>query len=259
MWQRFRKSVPFERRKRLGLWKFQISILLKFHDVYDFVTGKAEKPTNQSDSDFQKKLTAYEKNDVRAQRAISSTIEREALLHIVNCKTAAEMWTKLHSVYEKKSETSMDYLQQKFFVYSKEPEDNIATFISKLQEIAQQLVDMGETISDKMLMTRILMSLSPQYNSFKSAWESTEASKRTLNELCTRLMIEESRLTEVKSSASASFWASEQIFVKNRNDKVTNGHTVKSSAVFAIAVEKTHTINDSVQRMQYPTGVKVMH
>lgn len=61
-------------------------------------------------------------------------------------------------------------------------------FISKLHEIVQQLSDLGEVISEKMLM-----SLPLSLNHFQSAWESTADSKKTLNELPTRLMIEETR------------------------------------------------------------------
>lgn len=184
------------------LWKFQISILLKFQEVYDYVTGEEKKPTNESESDYRTKLEKYNKSDIKAQRAISSTIEKDALLHIVNCKTAAEMWAKLKSVYEQKSETSVHYLQQKFFTFEKDPADSIATFVSKLQELVQQLCDLGEQVSDKMLITKILLSLPPSLNYFKSAWESTADDKKTLNELCARLMMEENRASEASGSTS---------------------------------------------------------
>lgn len=123
------------------LWKFQVTILLKYHEVYEYASGEITKPT---DSTKTTEISTFKKGDIKAQRAIMTTIDKEPLLHIVNCKTAAEMWTKLQSVYEKKSETSVHYLQQRFFMYEKESNDNIATFISKLQEIVQQLADQGE-------------------------------------------------------------------------------------------------------------------
>lgn len=126
--------------------------------MFDYVTGDAEKPV-AADKDYATKIVVFNKNDIKAQRAISSTIEKEPLLHIVNCKTAAEMWAKLKSVYEQKSETSVHYLQQKFFTFEKDPSDSIATFVAKLQELVQQLNDLGEVISEKMLITKILLAL----------------------------------------------------------------------------------------------------
>lgn len=150
------------------LWKFQNKILLKYQEVFDWVTGNAEKPTGNDAKDAAK-VTAWNKNDIKAQRAISSTIEKEPLLHIVNCKSAAEMWAKLKSVYEQKSETSVHYLQQKFFTFERDPSDSISTFIAKLQELVQQLSDLGEEISEKMLITKILLALPPSLNYFHSA------------------------------------------------------------------------------------------
>lgn len=65
------------------------------------------------------------------------------------------MWLKLHSVFEQKSETGIHFLQQKFFSFEKAPEDDMANFISKLEEIVQQLADLGEKIPESMVVTKI--------------------------------------------------------------------------------------------------------
>lgn len=202
------------------LWKFQNKILLKYQEVFDWVTGNAEKPTGNDAKDAAK-VTAWNKNDIKAQRAILSTIEKEPLLHIVNCKSAAEMWAKLKSVYEQKSETSVHYLQQKFFTFERDPSDSISTFIAKLQELVQQLSDLGEEISEKMLITKILLALPPSLNYFHSAWESTAENKKTLNELCTRLMIEENRPNNNTATTSDGAFLHYQ---KNGGQQKYNGH-----------------------------------
>ncbi|KAK9708200.1 GAG-pre-integrase domain [Popillia japonica] len=52
---------------------------------------------------------------------------------------------------------------------------------------------MGEEISDKMLVTKVLISLPENMKHFVSAWESTPSDKQTLTDLTSRLMIEEER------------------------------------------------------------------
>lgn len=89
------------------LWKFQVTILLKYHEVYGYATGEIKPPASGAKAEDASK---FEKGDIKAQRAIMTTIDREPLLHIVNCKTAAEMWEKLKSVFEKKSEASVHFL-----------------------------------------------------------------------------------------------------------------------------------------------------
>ena len=115
------------------------------------------------------------------------------MLHIINCDTAHEMWQKLHGVYENKTETSVHMLQQEWFQYTKDPNDDLSTHISKLQDLCCKLKAFGETISDSMLMTKVIMTLPEHYNHFVSAWESTEAAQRTIDNLTARLVMEESR------------------------------------------------------------------
>lgn len=85
-------------------------------------------------------------------------------------------------------------LQQKFFSLAKDPNDDIATHIAKIETIVQQLRDLDETITDSMVLTRIIMTLPVEYKHFISAWESIEKSRQTIELLTNRLMIEESRI-----------------------------------------------------------------
>ena len=78
----------------------------------------------------------------------------EPMLHVINCDSSAAMWSVLESVYEQKSETSIHLLQQQFFQYEKVPEDAISVHISKLQKMSKQLEDLGEKISNNMLITK---------------------------------------------------------------------------------------------------------
>ncbi|XP_060857196.1 uncharacterized protein LOC132934828 [Metopolophium dirhodum] len=111
----------------------------------------------------------------------------------MNCDTAYGMWNKLLSVYEQMSDTSITIVQQKFYRYTMDPKDNIAGHISKLENLSRQLKQLGEPISESMLITKILMTLPDSYRHFYSAWDSMNSTNRTLEQLTTRLMVEETR------------------------------------------------------------------
>lgn len=111
----------------------------------------------------------------------------------MNCDSARDMWKKLESVYEQKSKTSIHLLQQKFFLYTNPPEDDIAVHIAKLQGMVQKLKDLGEVIPDSMLNTKILMTLPENLMHFQTAWESTAVAEQTIENLTNRLMMEEVR------------------------------------------------------------------
>lgn len=185
------------------LWKFEVRIALKSTKVFEVVNNTELKPVGESEA-TQKLIKAWEEKDTKAQRIIMSTISKKSKRHLVNCISSNEMWSKLHSVYEQKSETGVHFLQQKFFSFEKSVEDDIVTYISKLEEIAQQLKDLNEAIPDSMIVTKILLTLPSNFNHFHSAWESTESNKRTLDNLRNRLMIEEKRLKNQDSAGAES-------------------------------------------------------
>ncbi|KAL4119480.1 hypothetical protein QTP88_012287 [Uroleucon formosanum] len=110
-------------------------------------------------------------------------------------------WLKaneLLSIYEQKSEASIHLLQQKFFSYSKEPTDDVSTHISKLVNLGRKLSLAGELVTDNIVMTKMLMTLPNEYNHFYSAWDSISAGSKTVNNLTSRLLIEESRMQQNK-------------------------------------------------------------
>lgn len=208
------KISKLKEQKDWTLWKLQAKVVLKTLEVFS-VVDKTEKypilekqdPSATELAAYEKLILAWDKKDVKAQSVILTSIESQALLHIVSCKPSSEMWDKLHSVFEQKSQSGIHFLLQKFFQYEKNDDDDIANFISKLEEIVQQLSDLDEKISEKMIITRILMALPPSFNHFHSAWESTAENSKNLTNLRNRLMIEEKRMSVQESSESGAFVA----------------------------------------------------
>lgn len=196
------KISKLKEQKDWTLWKLQTKVVLKSLELFKVVDGTdkypvigKDEPTTTELAAYQKQIDDWAKKDVKAQSVILTSIDSQPLLHIVSCKTSQQMWEKLHSVFEQKSQSGVYFLLQKFFRFEKSDEEGMANFISKLEEIVQQLDDLGEKISEKMVVTRILMALPSTFNHFHSAWESTADEKKTLVELRNRLMIEERRMS----------------------------------------------------------------
>lgn len=178
-------------------WKFQTRVVLKSRGYYDIVIGKSVRPSTTGDD--QKKWDA---SDSKAQEFIVTRIEQGPMTHILSCETSKDMWTKLKSVYDKESEVSIHLMQQKFFLLEFSSGKNVASFISQLEEIKNKLKQAGEELSDKMIMTKILMALPEEYKHFRSAWESVPSDKQTLDELTSRLLIEEERSKSAQGSTA---------------------------------------------------------
>lgn len=197
------------------IYKFRIRVLMKASDLWEIVSGEVRKPvaeaqgTRAMQDKFDESLKTWNKKDSKAQTLIVTSVGQEPLLHIMNCVTSRDMWLKLNNVYEQKSKASIQLLRQTFYSFNKSSEDSMSVHISKLRNIVQQLKNMGENISDSMVVSKMLMTLPTEFNHFYSAWwESTSADQRTLSNLTSRLVMEERRLkSNLSNELSKAFIA----------------------------------------------------
>lgn len=202
--------IKLEGSKNWNIWRFQTTVLLRGQGLFDIVNGTTIKPENGADR------TRWETQDAKAQTLLVTRMSEDVMIHILSCETSAEIWRKLLSVYEQKSETSIHIVQQRFFQYKYEKGAEMSTFLSKIQEMQNQLKQLGETISDKFVITKVLMSLPDQYKHFVSAWESAPDDKQTYDNLVARLLIEEERIKE-KSGGESAQSSSSTAFVAKKN------------------------------------------
>ncbi|UYV82085.1 K02A2.6-like [Cordylochernes scorpioides] len=169
-------------------WKFQMKIILEAKDLLSIIDGSEVKPEIEDIAKF----SEWKKKDAKSKMLITTALEFKYIQQIVNCQTSAEMWKKLSTIYELKSETNKYLLQQRFFEYKMNPNANIASHISKVETQAQQMKDLGEPISDVALITKIICSLPDKYKNFITAWDSVSSEEKTLENLTARLLKEES-------------------------------------------------------------------
>ena len=204
-----RETVRIEKLQSVDKWplyKFQIRVIMKAEELWEIVCGdspKPEKMEGEKQDVFNEKLKLWELNDSKAQTHIVTSLGQEPLLHIMNCETASEMWKKLETIYEQKSQTSIQLLLEKYYSFAKGPEDNMAVHISKLRNLVRQLKHLGEVVSDKMVIAKVLSTLPSELGHFHSAWESTAAVDQTIENLTSRLSNEELRIESMYANESA--------------------------------------------------------
>ncbi|UYV64540.1 hypothetical protein LAZ67_3001142 [Cordylochernes scorpioides] len=201
------------------LWKFQMKIILEAKDLLSITDGSEVKPEIEDIAKF----SNWKKKDAKSKMLITTALEFKYLQQIVNCQTSAEMWKKLSTIYELKSETNKYLLQQRIFEYKMNTNDNIATHISKVETLAQQMKDLGEPISDVALITKIICSLPDKYKNFITAWDSVSSEEKTLENLTARLLKEESLQDHWDSSGNSKPDNALMTFSKfNRNSTASN-------------------------------------
>ncbi|KMQ92978.1 hypothetical protein RF55_6977 [Lasius niger] len=87
-------------------------------------------------------------------------------------------------------------LQKQWFALGKDSKDDMATHIAKIRDLAHRLTVLGDQIPDSMIVTKVLMMLSTQYQQFVTAdqWGSASEDQRTLTNLTSRLTMKETRI-----------------------------------------------------------------
>ncbi|UYV76594.1 hypothetical protein LAZ67_14001355 [Cordylochernes scorpioides] len=158
--------------------------------LLDLVEGIDVKPEEESQK------VAWNKRNDKAMVIISTAIVFKQLEHLITCDTAQKQWTRLKSIYEQRSTTSLLAIQQQFYSYKMNEKDAMSKHISKIEGLIKQLCELGEKVSEAAFMAKVLGSLPSKYAHFLTAWDSVTQTEQTKENLIARLLQEEIRLDQ---------------------------------------------------------------
>lgn len=149
--------------KNFHQWKFQMQCALKAKGVYGYVNGNIQKP-NETDANA---LASWEKMDATAMFLLTSAMDLIQITLIENCETSEEIMTKLKSIYEQKSETNKMIAQERFHEYKMNPNDTVAQHIAKIENLARDIKDCGDMVSDMSIITKIISTLPQKFRNLR--------------------------------------------------------------------------------------------
>ncbi|KAH9633341.1 hypothetical protein HF086_004055 [Spodoptera exigua] len=198
-------------------WKFQIKCALRAKGL-DINTPKPDG-----------KAIQWNKDDGMAMFVITSAMDLNQIALIKNCDTALEVMTKLESIYEQKSEMTKMMIHERFYQYRMSPTDSIAQHIAKVESLAKQLKESGETISETAIITKILSSLPSKYRSVRQAWMSLDPKNQKVINLTARLLDEEASLSIEDDNEIALLVAKQNMKKKSVPLKKTNKESNEKS------------------------------
>lgn len=217
-------GAPVEKLKNKSnyqLWLFHATIQLKSHAAWEVAKGTLRMPTGDAK---EKEITEWKKRDGIAQRVIAASLDPTLVVHVMRCKSAKEMWKTINDLFEKKEEENKCEILEEFFSMKYEKSVSIMNHVGKLEAVYVRLKAMDDTITEYVLISKILATLPDKLNYFKTAWESTAKAERTLENLKNRLFAEEERCS-TKSDVGVAFQASnKQVICHNCENK---GHYAK--------------------------------
>ncbi|KAJ8882272.1 hypothetical protein PR048_018760 [Dryococelus australis] len=94
----------------------------------------------------------WAEKDGKVQSIIVTHIEDSVLQQIISCKTACDIWNKLHTVYEQKK-------QQKFFEVKYKKNKTMSEYLGRVDAILDNLKSLGAHVNESIATTTIISSL----------------------------------------------------------------------------------------------------
>jgi transposase InsO family protein len=212
-------------------WKFQITLLLEQHDLIEIVTGVSTAPIPDIDASTQAVknsavIKTWNQRDSTARNFIVFTMESQQARSMMTCKSAKEMWTRLTDQYEQVASENKHFLRQRFYQYEFNKEHDIAAHITMIESMANQLNDMGVSVDEIDIVTKIIVTLPPSYKHIVSVWDNMDDSKKTLQSLRSRLFKEEARNKgcQEEDGANAAFFAKKQEMSNQQSTQPAAAH-----------------------------------
>jgi len=83
------------------------------------------------------------------------------------------------------------------------PSDSVAQHIAKIENMARQLKDVSEELSEVMIMAKILGTLPQKFGPLITAWDSVSEANQIRDNLIEHLLTEENRLINFEEATSA--------------------------------------------------------
>lgn len=136
--------------KNYQQWKFKVICALRAKGILNIVKGEKVKPTTNTYGE----ANEWDRKDALAMFTITSVMEFNQIALVENCNTSHEVFNKLNSLYEQKTETNKLIHHDRFYQYKMSVTVNMAQHISKVESLARQIRDSGNTVSNLAIMTK---------------------------------------------------------------------------------------------------------
>ena len=167
------------------VWKFQMCILLRARKLLGIMDGTISRESFTDEEDWLDK-------DAACQSFLISAIDSKLLRRLMNCCIANQMWRRLYTIHEQNATETVQMLQQQFFDMRMKPDAEVVDHICCVEQLANQLNDLGEAISDQAVICKILNILPPRFRHLHTAWVSIPRHKQTIESLTLGLLKKES-------------------------------------------------------------------
>ena len=150
-------SVKLEDRlegaSNFNAWKARVLNILEESDLNELVTRVIEEPTTTQGR------AALKKKQAKAKRVIFDSVKDNPMAVLAPLRTAKECFDTLANLYEKKAPTQRRALKKQLRSLKMEKDETVANFFSRIAQIRDQLLAIGNKVEDDDLVQTVFDGL----------------------------------------------------------------------------------------------------
>ncbi|CAJ2656475.1 unnamed protein product [Trifolium pratense] len=183
-------------------WSMLMENLLRSKEYWNLIEdGVFVAPAGASQEQIQR---AHESklNDLKAKNFLFQAIDRSILETILARGTAKEIWDSMRQKYQgstKVKRAQLQALRKDFETLNMKIGESIEEYFSRTLCIANKMSSHGETVTQSMIVEKILRSLTSRFNYVAcSIEESNDTTTMTVDELQSSLLVQEQRMRSQK-------------------------------------------------------------
>ena len=152
----------------------------------------------------------FKKRDKQAFSILIQLVDKPILHQIINCKTSKEIWDKLALIHQRTAVQSLYQLQETYYNMRLGENDDMATFIGKIEMLNSQIEELGaRPFSEEMVISKMLSNLPAPYDTFQTMWKTVASEQQTLSNLQMWLLDEERaiRKRQTDTAQTSAFYS----------------------------------------------------
>ncbi|KAK2378279.1 hypothetical protein QL285_078848 [Trifolium repens] len=213
-------KLPVLNGKNWNRWMIQMRVLFGAQDVLELVTD-GYVPVAADATEEQKEAQRKErKRDQKALFFIHQCVDENVFEKIADSETAKAAWDTLVRCYggdASVKKVKLQSLRKQYENLNMKNNEKVSEYISRMIVITNEMKACGETLSEQVIIEKVLRSLTPQFDYIVVAIEhSKDLETMRIEELQSSLEAHELRLTERTSEREVE-QALKASFVKKQN------------------------------------------
>lgn len=225
-----KSPLPIFDGEDFSVWKSQVEAYLIAKEKFfvlesDSPRRYAEgKATPEQVAAKEASIMAYAKADKQVKSLLILALDRKHAKQVMTCTTAKQLWDRLVSMHQQKSEANQILLQQQFFTLKLKRDENVRDYIARAEYIYGQLKNFGvATFNEQILVNTIVAGLPGPYFTFMSYWAKLQKEEQRLPKLIAQLSAEEQLVNKFKKPTEEHAFVAESRTKSNRDKKPGKG------------------------------------